>query len=183
MRSLLGASIESHIRFPNNAFFGDCGYGGTDGEVNTFATETGANLVGMAKCMNSFPYTFDQQKVRSHQKIKMKGTMVSYWSERRLVVGDSRQKQFELAHRSGLGRMVLMQTTREELGPGQFTLISRAGKDVPFLPNLNAEMFRWETANVSMLTETQQTPEWFLQCICNMELVRQTKSIPTPATG
>lgn len=162
MRSLSGASVESHIRFPNNSFFWDRGYGGTDGEVNTFAMETGASLVGTAKRMNSFPYTFDQQNVGSRQKIQMKGTMASYWSKRQLAVGGSRRKQFAMAHRSGLGRVVLMQTTREELGPGQFTLISRAGKDVPLPPNPNAEMSMWERANVLMLTKTQRTPEWFL---------------------
>ena len=63
MRSLSGASVESHIRFPKNSFYYDRGYGGTDGKVNTFAMETGADLIGTAKRMNSFPYTFDQQKV------------------------------------------------------------------------------------------------------------------------
>jgi hypothetical protein len=162
MRSLSGASVESHIRFPGNSFYWDRGYGGTDGEVNTFAMETGAHLVGTAKRMNSFPYTFDQQHVGTRQKIKMKGTMASYWSERRSAVGGPRRKQFAMAHRSGLGRVVLMQTTRVELGPGQFTLISRAGKDVPLAPNPNTTLSMWETTNVTMLTEMQRTPEWFL---------------------
>jgi hypothetical protein len=86
-RCLSGASVESHIRFAFNTFNYDRGYGGTDGEVNNFAMETGAHLVGTAKRMNSFPYTFDQQKVGTRKKIKMKGTMALYWSERRLAVG------------------------------------------------------------------------------------------------
>jgi hypothetical protein len=77
MRSLSGASVESHIRFPNTSFYWDRGYGGTDGEVNIFAVETGAHLIGTAKRMNSFPFRFDQQKVGTHQKIQMKGTMAS----------------------------------------------------------------------------------------------------------
>ena len=54
---------------PGTSLYWDRGYGGTDGEVNTFAMETGADLIGTAKRMNSFPYTFDQQKVGTRQKI------------------------------------------------------------------------------------------------------------------
>jgi hypothetical protein len=78
LQSLCGVSVESHIRVPNT-FFWDRGYGGTEGEVNRFAMDAGAQLVGTAKWMNSFPYTFDQQPGR-RKLILMKGTAASQWS-------------------------------------------------------------------------------------------------------
>ena len=77
--------------------------------------------------------------------------------------GTGRKKQFALANRSGLGRVVLMQTTDESFGPGHYTLISQRGEgarlsfwgdDDPVEPYISHE--------ITMLTESQRTPEWFL---------------------
>ncbi len=50
--------------------------------------------------------------------------MAAYWA----INGTGRQTQYALAHRSWLGRVVLMHTTDEVLGPGQYTHITRIGK-------------------------------------------------------
>ena len=119
-----GASIESHISLNRTKFFWDRGYGGIEGEVNSFAIEKGAVLVGTSKRMKSFPFTFDQHPGPSRRLIEEKGTAASYWA----VKGTGLKKQFAVANRSGLGRVVLMQTTDESLGPGRYTLISQWGE-------------------------------------------------------
>ena len=157
--ALSGASIESQISLNRTKFFWDRGYGGIEGEVNAFALDKGAVLVGTSKRMKSFPFTFDQQPGPSRQLIDEKGTAASYWA----VKGTGRKKQFALANRSGLGRVVLMQTTDESLGPGHYTLISQRGEsarlnfwgdDDPVEPYISHK--------ITMLTESQRTPEWFL---------------------
>jgi hypothetical protein len=89
--------------------------------------------------------------------------MASYWA---IKTTSGRQEQYALAHRNGLGRVVLMQTTDPNLGPGRYTLITKSSKQATL-------KFTWEddpvpdytlgkTSNVTMLTESQRTPEWFL---------------------
>jgi hypothetical protein len=57
--SLAGASIESQINLNGTTFFWVRGYGGVEGEVNSFALKKGAVLVGTSRRMKSFPFTFD----------------------------------------------------------------------------------------------------------------------------
>jgi hypothetical protein len=64
--------------------------------------------------MKSFPFTFDQHPGALHCLIQEKGTMAAYWA----VKESGHQTQYALAHSSGLGRVVLMHTTDEVLGPG-----------------------------------------------------------------
>ena len=156
--ALSGASIESQISLDRTNFFWDRGYGGVEGEVNSFAMAKGAVLVGTAKRMKSFPFTFDQHAGPFRQLIQEKGTMAAYWAVR----GTGGNKQFALANRSGLGRVVLMHTTDETLGPGRYTLITQRGE--------NAKVRYWNDEDpvmpyiqtIQMLTESQRTPEWFL---------------------
>ena len=157
--SLSGHSIESQIRLNRTTFFWDRGYGGIEGAVNTFAIEKGAMLVGTSQRMKSFPFTFDQTPGPSRRLIAEKGTMAAYWA----VKGTGRQKQFALAHRSGLGRVVLMHTTDVDLGPGRYTLITRNGECAKIRYfNPSDIVIPYITSSVHMLTETQRTPEWFL---------------------
>jgi len=157
--ALSGASIESQIYLNRTKFFWDRGYGGVEGEVNSFASAKGAVLVGTSKRMKSFPFTFDQHPGPSRRLVQEKGTAAAYWAVR----GTGRNKQFALANRSGLGRVVLMHTTDETLGPGRYTLITQRGvnakirfssDDDPVMPYLKKVPI--------MLTESQRTPEWFL---------------------
>jgi hypothetical protein len=73
--------------------------------------------------MKSFPFTFDQYPGPYCRLIQEKGTMAAYWAVR----GTGENKQFALANRSGLGRVVLIHTTDETLGPGRYTLITQRG--------------------------------------------------------
>jgi hypothetical protein len=124
LMSLTGASIESQINLNGTTFFWDRGYGGVEGEVNSFALEKGAVLVGTSRRMKSFPFTFDQQPGSARRLVQEKGSMASYWA----VKTTSGRQQYALAHRNGLGRVVLMQTTDQDLGPGRYTLITKSSK-------------------------------------------------------
>ena len=157
--ALSGASIESQIYLNRTKFFWDRGYGGVEGEVNSFATAKGAVLVGTAKRMKSFPFTFDQHPGPSRRLIQEKGTAAAYWAVR----GTGRNKPFALANRSGLGRIVLMHTTDETLGPGRYTLITRRGESakIKFWSDEDPVLPCLERVPI-MLTESQRTPEWFL---------------------
>ena len=135
------------------------GNGGMEGEGNSFESAKGAGLVGMSKRMKSFPFAFAQHPGPSRRLVQGKGTAAAYWAVR----GTGQNKQFALANRSGLGRVVLMHTTDETLGPGRYTLITQRGAnakirfwsdDDPVMPYLKKVPI--------MLTESQRTTEWFL---------------------
>jgi hypothetical protein len=71
---LTGASIESQINLNGTtSFFWDRGYGAVEGEVNSFALEKGAVLVGTSRRMKSFPFTFDQQPGSACRLVQEKG--------------------------------------------------------------------------------------------------------------
>jgi hypothetical protein len=80
----------------------------------------------------------------------------------RAVRGTEENKQFALANRSGLGRVVLIHTTDETLGPGRYTLITQRGEHakVKYWNDLDPVVPYIET--IDMLTESQRTSEWFL---------------------
>ena len=81
-------------------------------------------LVGTSQLMKSFPFTFDQSPGATRRLIAEKGTMAAYWA----VKGNGVRRQFALAHRSGMGRVVLMHTTDVGVGPGHYTFITRHGE-------------------------------------------------------
>ena len=158
--ALSGASIESQISLNRTKFFWERGYGGVEGEVNSFAIEKGAVLVGTCRRMKSFPFTFDQHPGPSRRLIQEKGTTASYWAVR----NSGRNRQFALAHRSGLGRVVLMHTTDESLGPGRYTLITKRRKDAAIRYAIDDDpvLSYIQSGDVTRLTESQRTPEWFV---------------------
>ena len=105
LMSLSGALIESQIKLNGTTFFWDHGYDGVEGEVNSFALlAKGAVLVGMSRRMKSIPFTFDQQPGSARRLVQEKGSMESYWT---VKTTSGRQHQYALAHRNGLGRVVL----------------------------------------------------------------------------
>ena len=60
-------------------FFWDRGYGGVEGEVNSFALAKGVVLDGTSRRMKSFPFTaFDQQPGSARRLVQEKGSMASY---------------------------------------------------------------------------------------------------------
>ena len=85
--------------------------------------------------------------------------MAGHWA----VKGTGRQKQFALAHRSGLGCVVLMHTTDVDLDPGQYTLITRNGECATIrYCNSSDIVIPYITSSVKMISESQRTPEWFV---------------------
>lgn len=80
---LSGASYESQISLNRTKHCWSRGYGGIEGEVNSFSVSKGAVLVDTSQRMKSFPLTFDQHPGPSRQLIQEKGTMVAaYWAVR-----------------------------------------------------------------------------------------------------
>ena len=77
-RSMTGVSSESQIRLNGNTFFWDRGYGGVNGEVNQWSVSIGATLLGTAKRMRSFPFTYDQHPGPDRQLVAEKGASVQY---------------------------------------------------------------------------------------------------------
>ncbi len=122
----------------------------------------GAVLVGTSKQMKSFPFTFDQQPGALRRLIQEKGTMAAYWA----VKGTGRQTQYASTHRSGLEHVVLMHTTHDALGPGQYALITRTGKRITVKyqhdNNVVLPYLQSTSPGIILLTESQRTPEWFL---------------------
>ena len=163
LMSLTGASIESQISLNGTTFFWDRGYGGVEGEVNSFALEKGAVLIGTARRRKSFPFTFDQQPGSARRLVQEKGSMASYWAVKTTPSG---RQQYALAHRNGLGRVVLIQTMDPNLGPGRYTLITKSNKQAKIWFRMKDDTVPdyalGKTSNVTMLTESQRTPAWFL---------------------
>ena len=109
-RSMAGVPSESQIRLHGNTFFWDRGYGGTDREVNNWSISVGATLLGTAKRMRLFPFTYDQSPGPDRQVIAEKGAAAQYWAKKSIRIGASTVPQYALAYGNGLGRVVLMQT-------------------------------------------------------------------------
>ena len=69
-----------------------------------------------------------------------------------------------MANRNGLGRVVLMQTTNANFGPGKFTLVTcGALSDAAPARTSNEQLLFFEEESVDQLTSTQRSPEWFNQ--------------------
>ena len=129
-RSMTGRSSESQIRLDGNTFYWDRGYGGVDGEVNRWSIGVGASLLGTAKRMRSFPFTYDQNPGPDRVLIAEKGAAAEYWAKKpcstaRAALGMIAVEHFACAYRTnGLGQVVLMQTTEKKCGPGNYTLVT-----------------------------------------------------------
>ena len=124
-RSTAGVSSKSQIKLNGYTFLWDQGFGGTDGEVNQWSIAAEATLLGTAKRMISFPFTYVQMPGKDWQLIMEKGAAAQYWAKKSVRVGATNVQQYAMANRNALGRVVLMQTTNENFGPGKFTLVTR----------------------------------------------------------
>src|SRR5690349_13789282 len=81
LRALSGESVDSRTSVPNLLCW-DRGYGGTSGEVNQRAMAVGADLLGTAKRIRSFPFTFSQAPYSGQECISESGSQSAYWSKR-----------------------------------------------------------------------------------------------------
>ena len=123
-------------------------------------------LLGTAKRMRSFPFTFDQTPGPDRVVIAEKGAAAEYWAKkpcstaRAAAPGNTiAVEHFACAYRNGLGRVVLMQTTERNCGPGKYTLVTRRKRDDLPEPTTIAALALFETNNIIQLTASQRTPE------------------------
>jgi hypothetical protein len=160
--ALTGCSVLSQATI-NNLLAFDRGYGGTEGEVMHLAMNLGCDLNGTAKKIASFPFTFGKAPGRNQVEVSEDGAQSVYWMSKVTPELASQGKtHYALAYKSGLGRVVLAQTTVPECGPGHWSFVSRnRGRDVPPPPTTNAALLAFEQNNVLQVTATQRTPEWF----------------------
>jgi hypothetical protein len=113
----------------------DRGYGGTEGQVNQWSIRAQAQLFGTSKRMLTYPFTFDQVAGNNRTLIQERGTSCQYWAKKK--VNGTNVEQFAMANRNGLGRVVLMQTTMPEFGPGMFSFVSRSKKKLRLWNRMN----------------------------------------------
>lgn len=87
------------------------------------------------------------------------------WQYIRLSGEQEETSSFVLAaHRSGLGCVVLMDTTDETLGPGRYALITQRGQNakIKFWSDNDLLVLSYIGTFPIMLIESQQIPEWFM---------------------
>ena len=168
-KALSGASVEKNILLRGNHCFWDRGYGGPDGVVNRLSIERGCTLSGTSKRVASFPFTFGKQPPGPNRMlIPESGAKSLYWARKKTNV-PSCPYMFALGYRNGLGKVVLMHTTRTQNGPGKYAFLTKTGKNESsdgisknISPLISDWLREFENNNVVRLTETQHSPEWFL---------------------
>ncbi len=134
------------------------------GEVNQWSVSIGASLLGTAKRMRSFPFTYDQTPGPDRQLVTEKGAAAQYWAKKMVQHGPTVTNQYAMASRNGLGRVIMMQTTIDSNGPGKFTLVTqRQCRDTVPEPTTNEKLLQFETYLIEQLIATQRSPEWFNQ--------------------
>ena len=97
--------------------------------------------------MRSSPFTHDQMPGTVCQLIMEKGAAAQYWAKKSVRVGATNVQQYAMANRNALGRVVLMQTTNENFGPGKFTRYTSN-------PHKNKQLLFFEDESVDQLTLT-----------------------------
>lgn len=174
--TLSGATVERLINLTGNHFLWDRGYGGPDGVINRTSVMRGLHVSGTAKRVPSFPFTFGTQTPGPRRmKISEEGSEAMYWAKKKITGTDGRPStmQYAMGHRSGLGRVVLMQTTYPKCGPGKYAFITEKGiddvekterqrKSVSNNKYYDDFFKHFEENVVRRLTLGQSTPEWFL---------------------
>jgi hypothetical protein len=171
LRSLCGASSESQTDVPNIVAY-DRGYGGPGGSIHDSVISYGCDTLGTAQRNRSFPLTFGQTPVEGQFNIAEAGSQAVYWVARRPTsfAANTDKRQYGMAWRTGLGRVVLGQTTSPMAKPGRYSIVTKerlAGANSLHI-DLNDVQLKWYTAldfesKVTLLTESQRTPSWFLQ--------------------
>ena len=144
----------------------DRGYGGTGGIINQTTIEKGCNILGTVKRIKSFPFTFGKSVAsRSQTYVEEEGTFSASWCKKK--VGDRRNGDekmlYGLAYRTGMGKVVLAQTTIPWAGPGMWTYIPKREKlSRSDKPAINSSLRHFEENHISIITMRQRTPDWFL---------------------
>lgn len=162
-RSLCGATTDSQIRLPGVMFALDRGY--QSKEVNRQIIECGATIIGTHKKNASFPFTFGKPPSKSQQLVNEIGPKYARWavSKSRLRAGTTvtAPSMYALAYRSGLGNVVLCNTSVESVGPGSWSYIVECRSDLKSTASIGDPFGVFED-KVTMLTDSQRSPDWFL---------------------
>ncbi|CEP03823.1 hypothetical protein PBRA_003430, partial [Plasmodiophora brassicae] len=155
-RSLSGASVASNAVIPN-IIARDRGYNGD--ETRRTALAQGSDVVGTTKRSRSLPFTFGQVPGKSQTSISESGSRCAYWAVRRY---DNGRQVYLLAYRTGIGRVVMCETTLPRAAPGTWTFVSCNRCDRPLAPSPHPLLSMFEAELILQLTISQRTPDWFL---------------------
>jgi hypothetical protein len=137
--------------------------------VNRWSIGVGASLLGTAKQMRSFPFTYGQSPAGPDRVlIAEKGAAAEYWAKKpcstaRAAASTIAAGHFACAYRNGLGQVILIQTTEKNCGPGNYTLVTRQKRDDIPKPTIHAALALIKTNNIIQLTASRRTSEWFNQ--------------------
>jgi hypothetical protein len=136
--------------------------------VNRWSIGVGASLLGTAKQMRSFPFTYGQNPGPDRVLIAEKGAAAEYWAKKpcsiaRAAASTIAVEHFACAYRNGLGQVILMQTTEKNCGPGNNTHVTQQKRDDIPEPTIHAALALFKTNNIIQLTASQRTSEWFNQ--------------------
>jgi hypothetical protein len=164
-RALCGVLQDGDIDLKGTLFFCDRGYGGPDGVVNQTSMQRNAMIAGTSRRMPSFPFTFgNQHPGPNRDKVMEDGALSVYIKAKEYKINKNKMKQYAFAFRNGLGRVVLMQATSDVCHPGEYVYVTKGGKDaMKPAPDESHRLFiNFEKTKVTMLTEGQGSPEWFM---------------------
>jgi hypothetical protein len=165
MRGLCRASLDSDVKFAHGTIVQfDRGYGGPGGVVMDYLQRIGCNLLGTMKRLRSVPITFDQKESPGRMVIQEKGVAAQYWARKQISGGAKVSPKFHyaVAHRNGLKRVALLQTTLNSCGPGKYSYVTQQKKSSRTSLEPLEELDLWETNQVRQITASQRTPEWFI---------------------
>jgi hypothetical protein len=171
--SLSKANLSNQISLEKSLVALDRGYQGT--KLNTFISACNGHVVGTHKQTAGFPFTYDQKGSDSCQRIETEGPMSTYWAKGRDKVGlkdDNRDshyyERYGLAYKSGLGKVALLSTSFQPLGPGNWSYITVDGRSLQqikeqdiILPDSLDDFAEFES-NITQLTREQRCHDWFI---------------------
>ncbi|KAG1705863.1 hypothetical protein DVH05_002427 [Phytophthora capsici] len=161
MRSLCGVSADSQIKLPGVVFALDRGY--QSKEVNRQIMECGGIIIGTHKRDRSFPFTYGKLGTQGQTVMTEKGAKTTKWATMRNSVSSTKitSTMCALAYRSGLGSVVLCNTSLKSAGPGKWSYIPLPRQQQAH-PDIHGNEFASFERRVLILTERQRTPDWFL---------------------
>jgi hypothetical protein len=133
--SLSRANLSNQITLEQSLVAIDRGYQGT--KLNTLISACNGQVVGTHKRTAGFPFTYDQKGSDSCQRIDTEGPTVTYWAKGKEKVGlkdDTREshyiQRYAVAYKSGLGKVALLSTSFQPLGPGNWCYITDDGRSL-----------------------------------------------------
>lgn len=165
-RSKSGAGCDNQIDLEESLMLWDRGYGGPDGIVNQETLARNGLIIGTSKWTTSYPFNYGKQKQGDARTlVSEKGTLATFWAEKNYRYGSRSRKHYAMAFRDGRGGVVLMHGSGSVVRPGQYVYVTERGRgtDVEEEDKEDNGFFqRFEDENISKITVSQGSPEWFL---------------------